>query len=107
MSRHEMNNTLLCRGPSFRKGERILSPSGNIDVMPTVLDLLGVAVPESVHGRVLAEAFSDFEDEIVSETKEYIATRVAERHTYEQRIVVSRVGNSIYLDEGNSSVQIV
>ena len=106
MSRHEMNNTLLCKGPSFRKGDRILSPSGNIDVMPTVLDLLGVAVPESVDGRVLKEAFSDFEDEIVSETKEYVATRKTEEHTYEQSIVVSRVDNSIYLDEGNSSVQI-
>ena len=107
MSRHEMNNTLLCRGPSFRKGERILSPSGNIDVMPTVLDLLGVAVPESIDGRVLEEAFSDFEGEIVSETREYVATRKTEKHTYEQSIVVSRVDNSIYLDEGNSSVQIV
>ena len=101
-----MNNTLLCKGPSFRKGDRILSPSGNIDVMPTVLDLLGVAVPESIDGRVLEEAFSDFEDEIVSETKEYVATRKTEEHTYEQSIVVSRVDNSIYLDEGNSSVQI-
>lgn len=101
-----MNNTLLCRGPSFRKGERILSPSGNIDVMPTVLDLLGVTVPESIDGRVLEEAFSDFEGEIVSETREYVATRKTEKHTYEQSIVVSRVDNSIYLDEGNSSVRI-
>ena len=53
MSRYEMNNTLICAGPNFRSGERLLSPTGNIDVMPTALDLLGIPVPDNISGLSL------------------------------------------------------
>lgn len=102
MSRHEMNNTLICQGTHFKKGERMLSPSGNIDIMPTILDILEVPAPDSITGRVLKESFVGSNSKVISKTTEYQASRMFDRGLYSQRIVVSNVGNVIYLDEGNS-----
>lgn len=49
---------LLIRAPGVSPGVHI-GLSSAIDVMPTVLDLLGVAVPDFVQGRSLAPALGD------------------------------------------------
>ena len=41
MSRHEMNNVLLARGPGFRRSARIQSPTGNTDLAPTIAKPIG------------------------------------------------------------------
>ena len=41
MSRHELKNVGLASGPSIRKAARIDTPTGNIDLAPTILRLLG------------------------------------------------------------------
>ena len=56
MSRHELRNTLMARGPSFRQSAVVESPTGNIDVAPTILHLLGFPGGEEMDGRVLHEA---------------------------------------------------
>ena len=55
----DIHNTLIAAGPDLSRGVTIDLPSGNVDFMPTFLTLLGVAVPPSARGRVLAEAFVD------------------------------------------------
>ena len=57
----EMHNTLIAHGPSFKSGVNSDLPSGNIDVLPTILTLLGLHVPDHVQGRVLREALSNSE----------------------------------------------
>ena len=52
----ELHNTLIASGPSFRSGLESSLPSGNIDIAPTVLELLGLPVPDHFDGRVLREA---------------------------------------------------
>jgi hypothetical protein len=59
LSRHDVHNTLVAAGPSFRRGATIAMPSGNIDIAPTVLHLLRIQPAEKLDGRVLAEAFTD------------------------------------------------
>ncbi len=44
---------LVIRGPGVLAGARVTNPAGLIDVMPTVLDLAGIAVPPGVEGRDL------------------------------------------------------
>src|SRR6185436_7099200 len=56
LSRFDMNNTLVASGPDFKRGLVNHTPSGNIDVAPTVLWLLGVKAPATMDGRVLHEA---------------------------------------------------
>ncbi|MBT5627195.1 MAG: alkaline phosphatase family protein [Chloroflexi bacterium] len=57
----ELHNTLIASGPSFEPGISSNIPSGNIDVAPTILTLLGIAPPEHMDGRVLEEAMLNVE----------------------------------------------
>ncbi len=45
---------LLIRLPGQRRAARLGGPISQIDLMPTLLDLLGADVPEGLHGRSLA-----------------------------------------------------
>ena len=105
MSRYEMNNTLICSGPEFKTGARLISPTGNIDVMPTALDLLGLPVPSNISGRILKEGYRQHNDPVVANSENHVASRTLEVNgketTYTQEIAISKVGSSVYLDEGN------
>jgi arylsulfatase A-like enzyme len=52
----ELHNTLIVSGPSFTSGVRSEMASGNIDVAPTILEILGLTQPDHFDGRVLHEA---------------------------------------------------
>ena len=52
----DVHNTLIVAGPDVKRGATIPTPSANVDLAPTVLRLLGIAVPTSMQGRVLGEA---------------------------------------------------
>lgn len=58
-SPNEIRNTLIASGPSFGSGSESAVPSGNIDLAPTVLHLLGIDAPAHMDGRVLKEALAD------------------------------------------------
>ena len=51
------HSTLLATGPDFAQGKVVETPAGNQDIAPTVLALEGLAVPQTLDGRVLSEAF--------------------------------------------------
>ncbi len=55
-SPQELRCTLVGSGPSFREGLVSGTPSGNVDVAPTVLRLLGVTTDAPLDGRALTEA---------------------------------------------------
>ena len=106
MSRHEMNNVLLARGPSFARGARIASPTGNADIAPTVMNLLGLPIPPDMDGRAITEALANNDAGGAGEWTSEIhsAERVlANGGMYCQRIRVSRVGGALYVDEGSGT----
>lgn len=49
------NVPLIFWGSGVARGRRLREPVGHIDLMPTLLDLVGVPIPESVDGRSLAD----------------------------------------------------
>lgn len=51
----DVHNTLIANGPSFQLAKTMTTPSGNVDVAPTVAYLLGLSMPQA-DGRVLNEA---------------------------------------------------
>jgi predicted AlkP superfamily pyrophosphatase or phosphodiesterase len=51
------HSTLLAVGPDFAQGKVVELPAGNQDIAPTVLALERLAVPQTLDGRVLSEAF--------------------------------------------------
>lgn len=99
MSRHELLNVGLARGPSFRNGTAIDTPTGNCDVAPTVLHLLGIsATPGAMDGRILDEALACATG---GEQTAAVTTHGAELGAYRQEIQISAVGNARYVDHGN------
>src|ERR1700731_3938126 len=64
LSRFDMHNTLIAAGPDFRRGYVDDLPSGNVDLAPTILRILGVQSPSSLDGRVLSEAMKQGDSEI-------------------------------------------
>ncbi len=101
MSRHEMRNALFARGSGFKRGVRIQSPTGNIDLAPTILELLGVG-GDAMDGRVLHEALADG-DATDWHTTTHSAERRFDDGAYRQSITISTVGKTTYVDEGNAA----
>jgi len=48
------NVPLIFWGRGVARGRRLREPVGHVDLMPTLLDLVGIPIPESVDGRSLA-----------------------------------------------------
>ena len=104
LSRFDMNNTLVASGPDFKKGFLSEIPSGNIDVAPTILWLLGVQAPApaSFDGRVLHEAILGSKEFVPKPVTRMIeAKRDIGYFRWRQYLKISEVGSSVYFDEGN------
>ena len=101
MSRHEMNNVLIARGPKFRRSSRVTSPTGNVDIAPTALSLLGLPISDDMDGRVLVEALAGGPESVEWTSETYTAERTMVGEKYCQHVQVSRVEETVYLDEGS------
>ncbi len=98
LSQHELRNTGLASGPSFKRNTIIDTPTGNIDLAPTILHLLGLdAEASAMDGRVLAEAL---ESGTPGATPNRQVHR-AERPGFCQELQVSAMGSTRYVDWGN------
>src|SRR5437588_4828868 len=100
LSRFDMHNTLIVAGPDFRNGLTSDVPSGNVDIAPTILWILGIKTASAMDGRVLSEAMKNGED-LKSEAQTTEAGRRFSSGTWRQSLTISRVGSTTYLDEGN------
>ena len=58
----DIHATLIAAGPDIKTGIASTVPTGNIDLTPTALFLIGAPVPSDVDGRVLMEVFRDGPD---------------------------------------------
>ena len=106
MSKHEQRCVLLAGGPSFKRGIALDTPSGNVDLTPTVLNVLGIPGGGSMDGRVLEEALLDgpAPDYIDRSINVHHAERKVDSGIYRQQITVSRAGKTSYVDEGSASL---
>ena len=102
LSRFDMHNILFAVGPDFRKGVVDSSPTGNIDLAPTILRILNLAPPQPMDGRVLTEAMTGESEEQPKAFDETIeAMKDFSSGTWRQYLSQSRVGTTVYLNEGN------
>jgi len=58
----DVHNTLMAVGPDLKRTAQIATPTANVDLAPTFLTMLGLAVPASMEGRALTEAFANGPD---------------------------------------------
>ena len=105
LSPYDMHNTLVAAGPDFRRGVMNTLPSGNTDIAPTVLWLLGLRdEAKKMDGRVLGEALIIDAPPLKSyELRRLTAHRETGAGTWAQYLQVSEVNGVRYLDEGNGA----
>jgi predicted AlkP superfamily pyrophosphatase or phosphodiesterase len=106
LSRFDMHNTLIAAGPDFRRGQTDDLPTGNVDVAPTILHILGIKAPQEMDGRVLSEAMVSVDQVSTGremDTKTIEAKKDFAAGTWRQSMKISRVGSTTYLDEGNGA----
>ena len=102
----DIHNTLIAAGPDIRAGFKDTLPTGNIDVAPTILRLLGIAPPEARDGRVLAEALTFSPPPAAKpETKRIEAARPIGGATWRQYLQTTTLGGAVYFDEGNAETK--
>ncbi len=101
LSPYDMHNMLVAAGPDILAGFTDPLASGNVDLAPTVLWLLGLkAESAKMDGRVLTEALTVEAPPIrTHETKRL----TAEAGRWTQYLQVSEVNGVRYMDEGNGS----
>lgn len=101
LSPFDMHNTLVAAGPDFRQGFIDETPSGNVDVAPTILKILGVKPLRSMDGRVLSEALNSSDTKTPKiEKKEFRAQATLPAGEWVQTLSVSEVHGVRYLDQG-------
>jgi arylsulfatase A-like enzyme len=94
----EINNTLVIGGAGVKAGLDHRVPAGNIDLAPTLAELLGVGPLPEADGRVLSEALIGGPDP--SEVDVTRETVTADLGAKRQSIRLSTVGTTRYLDVG-------
>ncbi len=104
LSRFDMHNTLAAAGPDFRRGQTDDLPTGNVDLAPTILHILGIEAPQQMDGRVLSEAMVNA-DQAPAAGKTEANTIEGEKDfasgSWRQSLRISRVASTVYFDEGN------
>ena len=102
LSRFDIHNMLIAAGPDFPRGQTDDLPSGNIDVAPTILSILAITPPKKMNGRILSEAMANLNESAPkSEIKTIEATKNFPTGTWRQSFQISRVGPTVYVNEGN------
>lgn len=107
LSRFDLHNTLIATGPDFKRGYVSELPSGNIDVVPTLLSILGVEPPGPMDGRVLHEAMTAGNPPPLKAVEHRLeASRNLGFLVWSQYLKVVQVGSTIYYDEGNGECRL-
>ena len=105
LSRFDMHNMLIAAGPDFRAGVVDHLPTGNVDIAPTVLWILGVTPPKPMDGRVLTEALTADGPKIKSFEPGHLgATMDQGKSVWRQYLNFTEVNGVPYFDEGNGAV---
>lgn len=98
LSRDELHNFIALGGTAFKSGIRNDVPCGNIDITPTILELLGLPLADHFDGRVLREALADgpAHESINAQTSTKISSNTAGPKTH---LRMSQVAGARYIDE--------
>jgi hypothetical protein len=97
LSPWNVRNTLFAWGAGFKRATTVPAASGNVDVAPTILALLGLDAA-GLDGRVLAESLSGGPDpeQVIEETR----VHMARANGYRAAIQVTEVEGRRYIDKG-------
>ena len=92
-----IHTPLVLWGRDFKRQTVVHAPVANYDIAPTVLALAGVKAPDSMSGRVIAEAFAN---QSKDEPKARQRTVEARAGSYCATIQLSVIDHRTYIDQG-------
>jgi predicted AlkP superfamily pyrophosphatase or phosphodiesterase len=92
-----IHTPLILWGQDFKHQTVVHAPVANYDIAPTALALEGVKAPESMSGRVIAEAFAK---QSKQEPKARVRTIEARAGSYCATIQLSTIDHRTYIDQG-------
>jgi arylsulfatase A-like enzyme len=105
LSRFDMHNTLVASGPDLKKGFADTLPTGNTDLAPTILWLLGVKPIVAMDGRILSEALNIHAPKAAKLRTDQIETQCTiDQSVWHQYLQISRVNRTVYFDQGNGEL---
>jgi len=106
LSRFDMRNTLIASGPDFRHGAVDELPTGNVDIAPTILWILGIKPPKRMDGRVLTEALTIDGPKVgAPKTTRIETTHRLEKSVWRQYLQRTELNGVVYFDEGNGGIK--
>jgi arylsulfatase A-like enzyme len=96
----DIHATLVVDGPSIKDFISSPVPTGNVDILPTLLAILGVPLPSDLDGRVLTEVLEDgpFPAEVQFEPDILEVAAQVDGAGYDLSVYRTRVGSTVYLD---------
>jgi arylsulfatase A-like enzyme len=101
ISPFELRNTLVCQGPDFKVGWRDAAPAGNIDITPTLAQMLGLPEGSPFDGRVLTEALRGGSADALAVRHDDVELSFSARGSaWTQRIWFEHFGSVAYLAGG-------
>ncbi len=103
VSPYDLHATAIAVGPSFREGFVSDTPTGAIDIAPTVLSLLGITPPDHMDGRVIWETMSNPAGESPEATTETIEPETPHSDGFNPSLILHRVGKTTYIHQGENA----
>jgi arylsulfatase A-like enzyme len=97
-SPYDIHNTLIAAGPDFRERATSDVPTGNVDIAPTLLRLLGVRAPATMSGRVIEEGLRSGPLPSSIKVERTAQTVKSVDESYELTAHLSTAGGRRYLD---------
>lgn len=99
-SPYDLRVWMVATGPDFKNGVESETPTGNVDLAPTVLHLNGIAPLAQMDGRVMHELLAggpDPGDIEVHEARPQAAVTHEDGFTYETSMLTLRVDDTTYM----------
>lgn len=97
LSRFELQPFAAFVGPDFDEDVDIETPTGTVDVLPTILHLLGLQTPAGIDGRVLTEVLKG-EDRTVPVENVIVTPSAPGVGGFAPELHLWRVGHTTYID---------
>lgn len=99
-SPYDLRIRLIAAGPDLKRGVRSRVPTGNVDLAPTVLYLLGIEPPPAMSGRVLHELLREGPSPDETPVHEHLhkaAVAFSDGSRYEAELDTLQVGSTVYV----------
>ncbi len=93
LSPYDLHATFIVNGPNFRSGTLSTLPTGAIDLLPTLLTLLGLPLHTPLDGRVLWELFAQPQGDVDTNRDEILEAAAGDGG----QVLLHKVGPSTYV----------